>query len=126
MAGYGRRYGHRLANRAVENAIGFGTAVAFHQDPRYFRSGEEGVWRRTRYAVVNTFLTRTDGGSRTIAAWRFAGNYGAAFVSNTWRPDRINGASDALQRGSISIGFDVANNIFKEFWPDIRRKLRGR
>jgi hypothetical protein len=123
MKGYGRRYGHRLANRAVENAIGFGVATALKQDPRYFYSSEQGAWPRVKHAVVHSFVTRTDSGGRTFATWRFAGNYGGAFVSNTWRPDRINGVGDALQRGTIAIGFDVGANVFKEFWPDIKRRV---
>jgi hypothetical protein len=102
MKGYGRRYGHKLLNRGVENAIGFSVAAAFRQDPRYFRSGEQGVWRRTKYAIVNTFVTRTDSGGRTISLWRFAGNYGASFVSNSWRPDRINNTSHALVQGILA------------------------
>ena len=124
--GYGRRYGHRLLNRSVENAIGMAVTAALKEDPRYFYSGEQGVWKRVKYAVTSTVLTRTDNGSRRFSTWRFAGNYGAQFVSNTWRPVREQGVGNALARGSISIGYDMASNIFKEFWPDIRRKIRGR
>jgi hypothetical protein len=123
MKGYGRRYGHKLLNRAVENTIGFGVAATFRQDPRYFYSGQQGAWRRVKYAIAHTFVTRTDSGGRTISLWRFVGNYGAQFVSNTWRPDRESTTFNAMERGTISIGFDAAANIFKEFWPDIRRKL---
>jgi hypothetical protein len=124
--GYGRRYGHRLLNRGVENALGLAISTTLGEDPRYFYSGEQGVWRRVRYAVRNTFLTRTDNGGRRFSTWRFVGNYGAGFISNTWRPPSENRVHDALARGSISIGYDVAANIFKEFWPDIKRKIRGR
>jgi hypothetical protein len=123
MKGYGRRYGHKLLNRGVENAIAFSVATALRQDPRYFYSSKRGFWPRTKHAVVHTFLTRTDSGGTTFSAWRFAGNYGASFVSNSWRPDRINNVSHALERGTISIGFDVGANIFKEFWPDIKRRV---
>jgi hypothetical protein len=121
--GYARRYGHKIANRGVENGIGFVTAAALREDPRYFPSTEAGVWRRTRHAIISTFLTRTDDGGRRISTWRFVGNYGSQFVSNTWRPPSDRGNLDALRRGSYSIGFDVASNVFKEFWPDIKQKL---
>jgi hypothetical protein len=124
MEGYARRYGHKLLNRVVENTIGFGVAAAFKQDPRYFYSGQQGAWRRLKYAVVNTFVTRTDSGGRTVSLWRFAGNYGGQFVANTWRPERIATTREAFERGTLSVGFDVGANIFKEFWPDIRKKLR--
>jgi hypothetical protein len=123
MAGYGRRYGSRVGTRALENGIGFLTAAAVHEDPRYFFSGETGFWRRVHYAVETAVVTRTDSGNRTIALWRLSGNYGAQFVSNTWRPDRETHVSDTLIRGTISVGYDAASNVFKEFWPDIRRKV---
>lgn len=121
--GFGRRYGHRLVNRGVENMIGFGVAAALRQDGRFFRRGEGGVGGRLWHAVAHTFVTRTDSGGRTFAVWRFAGNYGAQFVSNAWRPERQTDFGDTMLRGTISISYDAAANVFKEFWPDIRRRV---
>lgn len=126
MSGYGHRYGLKLANRGIENGIGFLGAVALHQDPRYFYSGETGAWRRVKHALVYTFMTRTDSGGLTFSTWRFAGNYGSQFISNTWRPPRDAQVGDALFRGTVSIGYDAASNIFKEFWPDIRKRVLRR
>jgi hypothetical protein len=121
--GYGRRYGHRILNRGVENMIGFGTAALLHQDGRYFRRGEGGILARLGHSVAQTFVTRTDSGGKTFAVWRFAGNYGSEFVSNAWRPERQTDAGETVLRGTISIGFDVAANAFKEFWPDVKRRV---
>lgn len=126
MLGYGRRYGHRVLNRGVESAIGVGVATTLGEDPRYFYSGEQGVFRRVKYAIWNTLTTRTDDGGRRLSTWRFAGNYGASLVSNSWRAPSQDSFSQAMQRGTLSIGFDVAGNVFKEFWPDIRRKVLKR
>jgi len=121
--GYGYRFGHRMANRGVESAIGFGVAAALRQDGRYFRNPEARVGRRMLHAVSQTFVTRTDSGGKTFSAWRFAGNYGAQFISNTWRPESDRDVGDTMLRGTISISYDAASNIFKEFWPDIKRKI---
>ena len=126
MEGYGKRLGHKVANRTVENSIGFLVAAPLHQDPRYFRSGETGFWRRSGHAMGSTFVTRTDSGGRTLAVWRFAGNYGAQFVSNAWRPERQTGTGDTMLRGTVSIGYDMGSNWFKEFWPDIRKRVLHR
>ena len=48
IAGYGRRYGSKTGTRTAENGIGFLTAAVLHQDPRYFRSGEAGGWRKAK------------------------------------------------------------------------------
>jgi hypothetical protein len=126
MEGYGRRLGYKLANRGVENGIGFLVAAPLHQDPRYFRSGKTGFWPRSKHAMVSTFVARTDSGGRTVAVWRFAADYGAQFISNTWRPGRQTGTGDTLIRGTGSIGYDMAANVFKEFWPDIRKHVLHR
>jgi hypothetical protein len=123
MEGYGRRYGHRLANRGVESAIGLGVTAALRQDPRYYRNPGAGAGKRLWNALSQVVITRTDGGGKTFSVWRFAGNYGGQFVSNTWRPERQRTFGNTMERGSISLSFDVASNVFKEFWPDIKRRV---
>jgi hypothetical protein len=123
LAGYGRRYAHKLATRGVENGIGFLVAAPLHQDPRYFHSADTGLWPRVGHALASTIITRNDNGYRQVAVWRFAGNYGSQFVSNTWRPERQTNVSDTLVRGTVSIGYDAVSNMFKEFWPDIRKHV---
>ena len=126
MAGYGRRYGSKTGTRAAQNAIGFVTAAALHQDPRYFRSAETGFLRRTQYAVKATFVTRNDSGQNQIAIWKIVGNYGGQAVSNIWKPDRYHDVPDTLFQGSLSMGYDAASNLLQEFWPDIRQRILRR
>ena len=52
--------------------------------------------------------------------------YGAAFISNQWYPDRLNTVRHGLTGGSYRLGFDVARNMAKEFWPDIRSRISRR
>jgi hypothetical protein len=121
MEGYGKRYGHRIVNRFVESAIGLGVSGALRQDARYFRKPVGPKKSRLWHALSQTFVTRTDSGGKTFAAWRVAGNYGGQFVSNAWRPERQRNPGETMIRGTISLGYDAASNVFKEFWPDIRR-----
>jgi hypothetical protein len=123
MEGYGKRYGHRMVNRGVENAIGLGVALALREDGRYFRRPSGTVWQRIGNALSQTVTTRTVDGNLTFPGWRLAGSFGGQFVSNTWRPESQRGAGDTMIRGSISLSYDAASNVFKEFWPDIRRKI---
>ena len=125
-AGYGRRLGSTLAYSGVRNALGFGLDSALHQNPRYDRTGGAGVWRRTRHAIRGTMLTRTDSGGEAFAAWRFGSAYSAAFLSNQWRPDRVNTVSRSMSQGSTQIGFDLLANLGSEFWPDIKGKILRR
>jgi hypothetical protein len=124
-SGYRKRLVSELAYTGVRNSIAFGLDSALHQDPRYHRSGETGFWRRTNHAIRGTILTRTDAGAETLATWRIGSAYGAAFISNEWRPDRVNTVSLSLQQGTAQIGFDMLANISAEFWPDVKRKMFG-
>jgi hypothetical protein len=124
--GYGRRLGSTLAYSGVRNAIGFGLDSALHQDPRYYRSGGTGTWRRVKHVFRGTLLTRTDSGGETLATWRFGSAYSAAFLSNQWYPDRVNTAKRSLTQGSTQIGFDVLVNLGSEFWPDLKNKMLHR
>ena len=47
----------------------------------------------------------------------------AAFISNKWRPDRVNAIGLGLQQGTAQIGFDLLANMRSEFWPDVKRKM---
>ena len=61
------RYGHRMANRGVESAIGFGVAAALRQDPRYFRKPNAGIKARMGNAFSQAVVTHTDSGAKTFA-----------------------------------------------------------
>jgi hypothetical protein len=123
MAGYGRRFGSSYGRSVIGRTIAFGVASVDHEDTRYHRSNETGVWRRTRHAVIATFVSPTTGGGNIPAFSRFAGAYGAGFVANAWEPPSERGTSDALKRGSTSLLSSVVWHVFEEFWPDIHNGL---
>jgi hypothetical protein len=125
-AGYGKRLGSTLAYSGIRNLLAFGLDSALHQDPRYYRSGDTGLWRRTKHAFRGTILTRTDSGRETLATWRFGSAYGVTFLSNEWYPGRLNTVKLSLAQGSTQIGFDLLSNLGAEFWPDVKNKLLRR
>jgi len=121
--GYARRFASSYGRAAISRTIRFGVAAVDHEDPRFARSDASGVWPRTKSAILRTFITRTDTGSRIPAFSVFAGAYGSAFISNTWYPQSQSDAPHALERGSVSIATTAGWNVFHEFWPDIRNKF---
>jgi hypothetical protein len=123
-AGYGRRLGYSMANRAAKNGIEFAAGAALREDPRYFRSHENGIWKRARYALCRTFLATKDDGAATFAGARFLGAYGGGFLSNLWYPDRLRNPGSAVLRGTLTLAGEAGGNVFREFWPDIRKRLR--
>ena len=123
---YGKRLGTMVAWSGIRNGLAFGLDATMHQDPRYYRSTDTGFWRRSGHALRGTMLTRTDSGGETLSTWRIGSAYGSAFLSNMWYPDRLNNARLGFIQGSVTLGFDLALNLTKEFWPDIRTKVLRR
>jgi hypothetical protein len=122
-AAYGKRIGSMVAWSGIHSALAFGLDSTLHQDPRYFRSSGTGFWRRSGHALRGTILTRTDSGGETFSTWRIGSAYGSAVLSNLWYPDRLNTARLGFIQGSVTIGLDLASNLGREFWPDIKRKV---
>lgn len=120
-AGYGRRFASAYGRSVISRTIAFGVAAADREDSRYFRSGDRGIWRRTRHAVGATFVSRAGSGGSMPAISRFTGIYGAAFIANSWEPASQDSPKDALERGSTALLSSVGWHVFEEFWPDIRR-----
>jgi hypothetical protein len=120
---YGERFASTVATNAIHATLAFGLDSALHQDPRYYRSGETGFWRRTGHAFRGTILTHTDRGGETLSTWRLGSAYGAEFLSNEWYPGRLNTVRLGVLEGTLRLGFDFASNFGLEFWPDVKRKL---
>jgi hypothetical protein len=126
VLGYSERLGSSLAYGGIRNALGFGLDTVLHQDPRYHRAGDGGLWSRMKQVVRGTILAHKDSGKETLATWRLGSAYGAAFISNQWYPDRDNTLKLGLAEGSAQVGFDLLVNLGSEFWPDVKKKLLRR
>ena len=114
---FGVRVASALGQQLVREQLEFGVGVIDHEDPRHQRSGLNGVWPRARYAVVHTFVSRSDSGTNMPAYSRFIGDYGAGFISRQWYPDRFHTVGQGLEAGTISLGIDVGMNLLREFLP---------
>ena len=122
--GYGERYASSLASNGVRNVLAFGIDSVLHEDPRFQRLGTGSLWARSRSAMLQTLFCKNDKGQTTIAVWRIGSNYGSNFISNAWRPAGDDRWNNAVIRGSVGLGLDTAFDMVREFWPDIRKRLR--
>jgi hypothetical protein len=116
-AGYARRFESGLGRHLIEETVRFGAAAADGENPQFKRSDEAGVWNRARHAILETFTSQTSRGSRMPAYSRFAGTYGAAFISNMWYPGPQATTGWALRRGSTALGSCLGFHLFEEFVP---------
>jgi hypothetical protein len=123
-AGFGRyvgaSYGDFVIGDYMTEAV-FPTLL--HQDPRYFRRGTGSGWSRLGYAVGQIFWTHRDSGGMQFNYSEIVGNSAAVAISNAYYKDNRS-ARDAVPKLGTQIGVDMAANVLKEFWPDLRRKFR--
>ncbi|HUE25022.1 MAG TPA: hypothetical protein VMQ86_25280 [Bryobacteraceae bacterium] len=120
-------YSHYLGTAFCDLAVGdYMTEAVFpvllHQDPRYFRRGAGSGWSRLGYAMGQIFWTHKDSGGTQFNFSEIGGNATAVALSNLYYPDGRT-AGQNLSRFGVQIADDMAGNILKEFWPDLRRKF---
>jgi hypothetical protein len=120
---YATRFGSNFGQKMIKRSFALGLKTAFHEDPRYFMSGQTGILDRSLYAAKQVFIAHKDnGGTRPNFTW-FASTFGGSYISRQWHPDSYHTWGDYLSSFGMSIGLDMAKNAFNEFWPDIRKRL---
>jgi hypothetical protein len=123
-AGFGRYYGSAFGDFVIGDYM---TEAVFptllHQDPRYFRRGTGSTFSRLGYAMGQIFWTHSDTGATQFNYSEIIGNSTAVAISNAYYRDNRD-VGDAVSKLGIQLGVDMAANILKEFWPDLRRKFR--
>lgn len=125
-AGYGKRFGAATADGTIEN---FTTSAVFpslfHQDPRFFQSGKGSFWHRTWYGFSRIVITRSDAGKAQVNYSEILGSAMAAGISTySYHPRDDKTIGNTAKVWGTQIGYDALTYVVKEFWPDIRRKLR--
>jgi hypothetical protein len=140
--GYAKRFGAAFADGTIENFFtGAIFPAALHEDPRYFELGHGSFMHRTLYAMSRNLITRTDSGKNQFNFSEVVGGAVSAAVSTySYHPkshvfftpnppySRFV-ASDRTLKNTASVwgtqyGYDTLTLVVKEFWPDIRRKLK--
>lgn len=126
LKGYGKRYATTFADTGIGTVM---TTSVFptllHQDPRYFQLGTGGKWHRVKYSVSRIFVTRSDSGKLEFNYSEIVGNAVAAGFSNTYHPDYQRTFGNTMNVWGTDILLNTICNLAKEFWPDIRRKIRN-
>jgi hypothetical protein len=123
-AGYGRYYWHTLADTADENfwVSGLGP-IMFRQDNRFYTLGHGSFGHRAFYAATRVLITREDNGDRMFNFSEVIGSGASAGVSTLYYPTKYRTWTKVGQKWLTSDIIDGANFTFKEFWPDINKKI---
>lgn len=94
-----------------------------HQDPRYYRKGKGSIATRVVYSFSRVFVTRGDQRQKEFNASMVLGSATSTVLSNVYYPPRARGVGLTFGNIGWSLVGDGASNVFKEFWPDIARRL---
>ena len=124
-SGFGKRFGSSMATGASSNFFGsFLLPSVLREDPRYFVKLNGGFKARAAYALRRALVTRTDAGNETFNWAGTLGPLAAEGLANTYLPDAQRTVGNTFERYGVRIGFGAANNLLKEYWPTIFKRLR--
>ncbi len=124
LEGYGKYYWHTLADTADENFMVGGLGpILFHQDSRFYTLGHGGFRKRTFYAVTRVLVTRKDNGDATFNFSEIVGSGAAAGLSTLYYPKAYQTWTKVGQKWLTSDLIDCANFFWKEWWPDVNKKI---
>ena len=122
-----KRYGASFADQTSENIMTEAVVPwLLKEDPRYFRLGTGGFFKRTGYALSRSWVTQTDAGHRTFNFSEILGAGTSAGISNLYYPREDRTMSANLSRWGVMVGEDTFFNLLKEYWPDIHHKILKR
>jgi hypothetical protein len=124
-AAFSERFGAALADFGTQNLFSAGLlATVLHQDPRYFRRGEEShIPSRVLYSISRIVVTRQDSGKSAFNASGIFGMMMGIGASNLYYPSASVRGSVMLGRLQTSLFGGVTGNLLSEFWPDLQRKF---
>jgi hypothetical protein len=122
--GFGRRYGAEFAGQAsVRFFNDFFYPSLFSEDPRYYRLAHGGFRKRFFHAMGHSVIAHHDDGSRMFNFSIWLGTASSVVLSNTYHPDNERGVLPTAQAVGFSILQESVSDVFREFWPEISRKL---
>lgn len=123
--GYLKQWGASYLDEASSDMFGaFLYPTLLHQDPRYYRKGEGSIAARVEYSLSRVFVTRSDAAQKEFNASTVLGSATSTMLSNAYYPPRARGVGITITNIGWSLVADGGSNVFKEFWPDIIRRLR--
>ena len=124
--GFVYRYGISYVDQVTSNYLPEAIIPALlHDDPRYFRKSDGSIRSRALYAIDHIFIGKTDTGATTFNAPEIVGN-GLAAVAGLAYHSRERTPGAVLSEFGTLVTADMAGNIAKEFWPDLKSWYKNR
>ena len=126
-SGYGKRYGVSLAARETSMFVGgYFFPTVLHQDPRFFYSNKTSVKGRALDAASRVLFTKHDSGKTVFNTSYMFSNVVNSSLGNVWDLHREHSVQNTLGVIGYNYVSDAIGNIWREFWPDIHKKVHHR
>lgn len=123
-AGYGRYFWHTFVDQTQENYwVEFIVPAIAHEDTRFYTLGHGGFKKRAIYALGRVVITRDDAGKETFNSGEILGAAFSSALSNAYYPQAERTVGNTVDQYVLNIGIDAGTYLFKEFWPDINRRV---
>jgi hypothetical protein len=123
-AAYGQRLGaavlRETSMRLFSDSL---LPIVTHEDPRYFRKAYGTVTQRGVYAAERVFVAQRDDGSHGFNYSDTLGRAAASALAMAYYPPVSRTAGIAARTWGVSLAGLAGNNLFLEFWPDVRDKV---
>jgi hypothetical protein len=124
-SGYGKRWAAALADSASGNFLGtFLYPSLFREDPRFYRQLNGSRRWRLGHAVAHVFIARADSGASAPNYSELFTIASSATLQNMYHPGNRRGFGPVTARAGVAVATDMGNDVVREFWPDITRRLR--
>lgn len=123
-SGAGKRYLQREADVAISSSLEAGLGAIWGERADYIRSGKKGIKPRLGYALKTVFLAHRPDGRLQFAWARLAGNTVNNVIENAWLPPSATTWGQTTWRSASGFGTRAIANVWEEFWPDVKRRLR--
>ena len=123
--GIGRRLGSQYGQFVIGEGIEMGVSALHQEDPRYSRIPSASFGKRLGHALASTAVVHGVNGKPKIGLARLADVYGGWAIATTWNPPDQRNPFQIAKYGSLGLSLKAASNVFREFWPDVKHKLRG-
>ena len=123
-AGYARYFWHSAVDQTSENyMVEFIFPTVTREDSRYYTLGHGGFVKRTGYALSRAVITRSNSGAEVFNISEVFGAGAASGISNLYYPSASRSLGNTLTEWSLDVGIDAGSFWFREFWPDINRRV---
>lgn len=113
--GFGRRVASNFGKNVIKQTTIFGLDETLNLDSGYYRSRKRDFGSKVTNALISPLTARTESGRRAVGIPRIVGTYASSIIAaEAWYPSRYSW-KDSVKNGTISLGFNAAFNLVKEF-----------